>query len=146
MKHLFLLQGRSIEVLFDEHAVHITNNKELQQLIAADPEGNTRALAELILQQFEVCNKRSFALHPDSLIVEIWGHVYCEYLAQILDNLVKLQLVKALAGKVIAFCEVIDCGEPGHDSNRVLWDMLAPFTAIIAGWLPGAIKDKVPGS
>jgi hypothetical protein len=142
MKHVFVLNGCPIEVFFQEHSVHITNNQELWKLVGANPKAATEALVGLIFTEFSELYDREFEIHPDSLIVEVWGHVYFEYMALILDNLVKLNLLTKVLDKLISYCEVIDCGEKGYDNNRSLWDMLAPFTSLIAGWLPENINDK----
>ena len=142
MKHVFTLNGYDIEVFFEEHSVHITNNQELWQLVGANPEASTTALVRLIFTEFDRLYGREFNIHPDSLIVEVWGHVYFEYIALILDNLIKMNLVTQVMDKLISYCEVIDCGEKGYDNNRSFWDMLAPFTSLIAGWLPENIGDK----
>ena len=131
-----------IEVFFEEHSIHIVNNQELWQLIGTAPEATTTALVKFIFVEFARLYNREFDVHPDSLIVEIWGHVYFEYMALILGNLVKLKLITLVMDKLIAYCEVIDCGERGYDNNRSLWDMLAPFTSLIAEWLPENIDDK----
>jgi hypothetical protein len=142
MKHVFVLNGYHIEVFFEEHSVHITNNHELWQLIGKDPIAATTALVQLIFKEFTTLHGREFEIHPDSLIVEIWGHVYFEYLALILGNLVRLKLITLVVDKLTSYCEVIDCGEKGYDNNRSLWDMLAPFISLIAGWLPENINDS----
>jgi hypothetical protein len=142
MKQIFALNDCHIEVFFEEHSVHITNNQELWKLIGTSPEATTRALVGMIFIEFERLNGCEFEVHPDSLIVEIWGHVYFEYMVLILNNLVQLKLITQVIDKLISYCEVIDCGEKGYDTNRSLWDMMAPFTALIAGWLPEHIHDK----
>jgi hypothetical protein len=142
MKQVFALNGYHIEVFFEEHSVHITNNRELWQLIGMNPEASTAALVRQIFTEFARLHGREFDIHPDSLIVEIWGHVYCEYMALILGNLIKMKLTTLVMDKLISYCEVIDCGEKGYDNNRSFWDMLAPFTSLIAGWLPENIQGK----
>jgi hypothetical protein len=142
MKHVFALNGCHIEVFFEEHSVHITNNHELWRLIGKDPVAATTELVQLIFKEFATLHHREFEIHPDSLIVEIWGHVYFEYMTLILGNLVKLKLITQVMDKLISYCEVIDCGEKGYDNNRSLWDMLAPFISLIAGWLPENINNK----
>lgn len=142
MKRVFVLNGCHIEVFFEEHSVHITNNQELWQLIESNTVAATEALVNHILIEFSRLHGREFEVHPDSLIVEIWGHVYFEYMVLILDNLVKLKLITLVVDKLISYCEVIDCGEKGYDNNRSLWDMLSPFASLIAGWLPENINTK----
>ena len=131
-----------LKFFFEEHSVHIVNNQELWQLIGTAPEATTTAMARLIFTEFTRLYNREFEVHPDSLIVEIWGHVYFEYMALILDNLIQLKLISIVMDKLVSYCEVIDCGEKGYDNNRSIWDMLAPFVSLIAGWLPENINEK----
>jgi hypothetical protein len=142
MTHIFTLQDCNIRVLFQEHSVHITNDDALWKFLGDHPAEATRQLAEEIFRMYETLYGRAFDVHPDSLIVEIWGHVYCEYFALVFEKLLQLKLVEKITDKLIGYCELIDCGEEDYDSNRLFWDMLAPFAALIAGWLPAHIDQK----
>lgn len=142
MPQVFSIQGCEIQVSFREHSVHIVNDRSLWKLMDADHTGNARLLVEQIFLHFEQQYGRKFEIHPDSLVVEIWGHVYCEYFTLVMENMIALKLVELIADKIISYCEMIDCGEKGFDHNRALWDMLAPFHAIIADWLPEHIHNR----
>lgn len=142
MEYTFTLLDCSIKVLFKEHSVHITNDKALWKLLGEDPAGASGLLTEKIFTTFERLYGRVFGVHPDSLLVEIWGHVYCEYFALALEKLIQLKLVDKIAGKLVEYCELIDCGEQDYDDNRSFWDMLAPFAALIAPHLPRYIDRK----
>jgi hypothetical protein len=142
MTQLFVLNDCQVRVDFQEHSVHIYNDNNLWQLIGHNPQLVTPQLVAFILEQYHLYYGRSFSVHPDSLTVEIWGHVYFEYFALVSEKLIQLKLVGKLTTKLISYCEIIDCGEDGYDDNRGLWDSLAPFIGLIAGWLPENIQFK----
>lgn len=138
MEEMIRIGEQNIRVAFDEHAVHITNEESLQNLLEAGGAAAIETLVQTVKQQFRQLWKRELDISDDSLAVEIWGHVYCGHLAETLDNLVSLQLITKLTDKVIGYCAVIDCGESGNDNNRLFWDMLAPFKEKLIHRLPDA--------
>lgn len=69
------------------------------------------------------------------MAVEIWGHVFAEKFADAIKKITSVKLVDELAEKIIEHCEVVNIGEKGHDSNRIVWDTLAPFKPEIAAML-----------
>lgn len=142
MEKTLEVQGYGIPVSFDEHSVHIVNDDALQQLLEMDAAVATGLLVQQILDTFEQHYNRPLDINPDSIAVEIWGHVYFSYLGQLLEKLIALKLIEKIAGIILSACAVIDCGEPGYDQNRWFWDMLAPFKDRIAGWLPEAGKRE----
>ncbi len=142
MKEVFKLNNCLVHIEFQEHSIHITNDTDLWKLVGHQPVVVTPRLVSFIHEQYQARYGRAFGVHPDSLIAEIWGHVYFEYFALIFEKLVKLRLVEMVTAKLISYCEIIDCGEEGYDDNRGLWDSLAPFTGLIAGWLPQNISAK----
>lgn len=142
MQQTYQLYDTSIRVTFKENSVHITNDKELWQLMGQDKDQRTTELAALIRNDFKVLHNRDLNITTDSLVVEIWGHVYFEYWALAIDNLFKLKLISNLVDTAVQYSEIIDCGEEGFDNNRKLWDFLAPHKNRIATWLPENIHDK----
>lgn len=135
MERTLVLNGYKVSFRMDAHALHIDNDTALQQLIAAEPATVADQLALRLLDIHERTYGRRLELKPDSLSVEILGHIYAGRLAQVLEQLTELKLLDKVAGVVLDACAVIDCGEAGHDRNRWLWDLLAPFKDRIAGWL-----------
>ena len=142
MEKKYELFGSLIQISFQENSVHIVNDKELWQLLSADIENRTAALAHNIRNDFEETYKRALEISEDALVVEIWGHVYFEYFALAIQNLFKLKLIERMVESAVTYSELIDCGEKGYDNNRWLWDMLAPHKTMIAGWLPKDIDAK----
>lgn len=126
-----------VTITMELHAIHIHNGEPLWQLLASDPGQNTDRLVKELLRGYEAAFHQPLDIAPDSLAVEIWGHVYVEQFAGYIARLTDLNLVRKLLFPVQKYCAVIDCGEKGHDSNRWFWDLLAPLKTTIGGWLPG---------
>ncbi|WP_300600139.1 hypothetical protein [Niabella sp.] len=133
------LSGVTIEM--ELHAIHIHNDEVLWRLLDKNPEQHTETLVQGIFQAYETQFHRKLEIAPDSLVVEIWGHVYVDQFADYIARLTDLNLVKKLLHPVQKYCAVIDCGEKEHDTNRWFWDLLAPLKATIGGWLPNN-KEK----
>lgn len=142
MQQTYQLHGVSITIDIKENSVHITNNKALWQFLSQHIDQRTTELVSLIGHDFQELNNRELAITNDSLAVEIWGHVYFEYWALAIDHLFKLKLISSLVDAAVKYSEIIDCGEEGFDSNRKLWDFLAPQKSRIASWLPEHIDKK----
>ena len=134
-----MVSDHAVQVLFRAHSIHIDNDKSLKRLLEAGV-NDIDTLVLRIKQIFTTIYARDLDIDPDSLAVEIWGHVYCERLADLLADKIPLTLLDKITDRVIAYCEVIDCGEASYDGNRVFWNMLAPFKEAIVGRLPD--KDK----
>ncbi|WP_018630516.1 hypothetical protein [Niabella aurantiaca] len=130
-----------VTIVMELHAVHIHSDEPLLQFLAGDPLQNTDLLVKELLRAYEAAFHQPLDISPDSLAVEIWGHVYVEQFAGYIARLTDLNLVRKLLYPVQKYCAVIDCGEQGHDSNRWFWDLLAPLKATIGGWLPGSGKS-----
>ena len=71
----------------------------------------------------------------ESLMVEIWGHLYASKVANAVNNLIKLKIIENIANLVIERSDTIDCGEASLDSNRKFCDVLSKFNAIIIKFL-----------
>lgn len=142
MEQQFLVRGWSIQVNMERHAVHIVNDKELWGLLNEQTEAATDDFISLLKQEYQRLFGQELDISDASLAVEIWGHVYCEYFAHVLDNIVDLNLIKQLTDKIAANCEIIDCGESSADNNRFFWNMIAPFKKQIAALLPKQIDES----
>lgn len=114
------------------NTIHITNDDALWQLIHANPVKNTYQLVDEINSVFLEKNKRDLEISRDSFAVEIWGHVYADHFAGVIDKLTNLKIIEPIQ----KYCAVIDCGEKGYDQNRWFWNLLAPFAGIIGKLLP----------
>jgi len=126
------VQGKNIEMELTQHKVKLTNNDQLNALLATNTEASTDALVAVIKQEFKKNNNREIDISSDSMAVEIWGHVYTEKFATAIKYLSRLSIIDGIAEKIVDHCEVIDMGEAGRDNNRFVWDTLAPFKSMIA--------------
>jgi len=143
MKPPIKINGHCIGVCFDAGIVHIINDAALQSLLQQDAETHADLLAEAITTAYRACYREELAISHDSLVVEIWGHVYAGRLADALARLLPVNLLEQLAEKVSGYCAVIDCGEAGKDTNRFFWDLLAPFKRPMAKLLPSGKSTPV---
>jgi hypothetical protein len=137
MEQKYIIGDYTIGAVIDDTSVHIINSEDLRQLFSKEIALRTDQLTARLLKDFEQRNGRAFTVTADSLAVELWGHVYFEHFVLVIKRLLQLRFIDNIAEQMIQYSEVIDCGEEGTDSNRWLWDVLAPFKNMIAGWLPG---------
>jgi hypothetical protein len=142
MEQQFLVRGRSIKVTLREHSIHIVNDEELWRLLNGQAEAATDDLIEVVKREYERLFHMPLDISDASLAVEIWGHIYCDYFARILEETVDLNLVKQLTDKIASTCKVIDCGESSADNNRFFWNMVAPFKKQIAALLPRQMDES----
>lgn len=139
MVHFIDLEDCKIKVSFHKRLVRITNDNELDKLLARRIEERTTKLAKAIKKEYAAIKEKELKIPDDSMIVEIWGHVYFERFALALKQFIKLKPVAFFAKVAVKRCEIIDCGELQIDHNRFFWNVLAPFKTLIAKLLP---KDQ----
>ena len=132
MPTILSVQGKNIEMEFTQRKIKLTNNDQLRALLAQQTEAATDSLVAAIKQEFKKTNNKEIDISSHSMAVEIWGHVYTEKFATAIKYLSQLSLINGIADKIVEHCEVIDMGESGLDSNRFVWDTLAPFKSMIA--------------
>lgn len=130
------IRSHNIQCELELHMVRVTNDDELKTLLAQDTEAATSELASKIKEEYLKQFGVDYKVSENSVLVEIWGHVYAEKMAEAIKSLSPLKLVNTVADKIIYHCEVIDMGERGHDENRFVWDGLAPFKSLFASFLP----------
>ena len=130
------LNGHKIEVRYDDHSLHIRNDSALEAFIAPAIEDRARMLAEIVLKEFEQVQGRALDFGVPSLTIEIIAHVYAGHIAGIIEKATDIRLLDQLAEKIIDRCRSIDAGETGHDQDRTVWDVLAPYTRLIVQLLP----------
>lgn len=140
MEKTYNLSGHRLLVVFEHQLVRIKKPKSLQKFLSADIEMRSEVLANCIKADYAAFFNKELAISNNSLIIEIWGHVYASYFAKAVKNLIDIKLVDNFANFVIKRSDVIDCGEADIDSNRKFWDILANFKGIILTFLPKAIK------
>ncbi|MFT4061904.1 MAG: hypothetical protein QM642_06045 [Edaphocola sp.] len=123
----------SISFDLKPHSVHITGGRQLLEAMRGAPFSHTQKLVRDIKSQFEAQYGRPLAIGDNSLIMEIWGHVYYENIVLKCAKLMNLGEAKTM--RLTRYSEVIDCGEKGHDNNRWFWDLLAPVKKMFALFL-----------
>ena len=136
MKTKISVREKQIDVEFAPHAVRITTNKELEELLRNDVEKATAELVYAIKLKYQKEFKLDFTVSNRSMSVEIWGHAYADELAKWIKKFSRIKIINKVLDKIIYHAQLIDIGEKGHDSNRIVWDCLAPFLSIIAVFLP----------
>lgn len=127
--------GKNIQLTFTQHKIKLTNNEDLESLVATNPETSTDALVTAIKSEYRQAIGKDIDISNSSMAVEIWGHIYAENFLTVIKSLPMFGLVDGLAEKLREHCEVIDMGESGHDSNRFVWDGLSSFKSTIANFL-----------
>jgi len=137
---IYELSGHELLVIFDEKLIRIKKPKALQKFLSLDIDNRSEVLVNYIKQDYFLLMGKELAITNNSLIIEIWGHVYASYFARAMKNLIKLQLVEHAADFIITRSDTIDCGESEVDSNRKFWDVLANFKGIILTFLPKNMK------
>lgn len=130
-----------ITILYTEKLVQITTDTYLIQYLNKKGKKDASTLATHILNKYKELMKTPLKISKDSLAVEILIHVYFEQLADILQSSSPLvpkelkQKLNPLLSKIKSHTEIIDCGEKSVDSNRHIFDSLAPFVGIITFFL-----------
>jgi hypothetical protein len=127
-------------VHFDHRLVRIAGPNALQKFLSKDIETRSEVLVNAIKMDYLLLFDHELAVSNDSMIVEIWGHVYASYFAKAMKNLIKLKLVEGFADFIINRSDTIDCGEDEIDHNRKFWDILATFKGIILTFIPKRVK------
>ncbi|MEE1946737.1 hypothetical protein VRU48_16555 [Pedobacter sp. KR3-3] len=134
------LNGFSLPVVFKDGVIQINGPEDLQRFLSADIDNRTLVLVALIKSDYLLRTNQALAIEDDSMIVEIWGHVYASHFAEALKNLVQMHLIEQMADFIIHRADTIDCGERDKDNNRVFWDLLSNFKGLILEFLPNELK------
>ena len=136
MEKQYELNNCKLLVCFEDRLVRIKKPRTLQKYLSEDIESRSTILVDHIKADYLVHFKKELFIDSDSLIIEIWGHVYASYFAKATKNLIKLKLVEDAADFIINRSDTIDCGESEVDSNRKFWDVLANLKGMILVFLP----------
>lgn len=133
----------AITYSLSDKVIRLQNNDGLKQFLEEKGNGSLE-LADFLRDEYEKRFHREIAITRDSLAIEILGHAYFEKTAAAIlrflgdsENGLALS-VKEQVLKLKHHADVIDCGEKSEDSNRWVWDFLAPSRGIIYGIL----RDK----
>lgn len=123
-------------VVFETQLIRIKTPKALKKFLSKEIDARSTLLVDQIKQDYVSLMGKELEITADSMVIEIWGHVYASYLAKAIKNLIQLQLIEHVADFIIDRSDVIDCGESDIDSNRKFWDLLANFKGIVLNFLP----------
>ena len=136
MKKQYDLAGCKVDVSYTHKLVQIAGSKELLLFLGTNLNANTLNLVKLIKADYLSLIGKPLKITNQSLMVEIWGHLYASHFANAIKELVKLKLVADFTAVVIKRSDTIDCGEADIDSNRKFWDTLAKFNRMTIKLLP----------
>jgi hypothetical protein len=140
MEKQYDLSGYKISVFFDRKLIRISGPTALKQFLSKDLEARSAVLVNAIKTDYVRLFNSDLKISDDSMIIEIWGHVYASYLARAMKDLIRLKLIETAADFILKRSDTIDCGEAGIDENRKLWDAMENFKDVILHFLPKRIK------
>lgn len=136
MERSYCIEGYTVRVVLRDRLIQISNDEGLHGLLEQDLISRTADLVATIKADYAKVMDKQLAISDDSLVVEIWAHVYAERFTLALKQAVDLAIMDEVADFAVSRSEVIDCGERSKDSNRFVWDLLASFKTFIARFLP----------
>ena len=123
--------------------VSIINNADLWKYFSEEVNTRTTRLTQMIKRDYREFYNKELDIGENSLMVEIWAHIYYEYYILSIGSMFRTGWVKRLIEKLVKPSQSIDCGERGGDRNRRLWDILARYRSAISKLLPEGIADRI---
>ena len=143
MKKQFVIAGVPISVVFSEQGIiRLKGDRHLWKLMDQDPVQNARLITEKIFELHTTIFKEKLHIRPESVIVEIWGHVYAEYFVLLWKDRLRFRWLNRLAGFVRKRSADIDIGERNLDPNRWFWDLISVLKPVMPPFLPRNISRK----
>lgn len=76
MEQSYHMEGCTIGVTFDPGIIRIRNDEQLWRLLKSDILPRTRRLVAFIKKDYLDWKAETLRIGDDSMVVEIWGHVY----------------------------------------------------------------------
>lgn len=140
MEKVYELNNCRLLVEFTAKLIIIKEPKALKRYLSKDIDARSLVLASLIKQDYLDFMGTELDITVDSMVIEIWGHVYASHLAKAIKNLIQLQLIADFANFIINRSDTIECGESEIDSNRRFWDILSNFKGAVLSFLPKRLK------
>lgn len=141
MDKTYYYQKQRISVTFERQIIRIKNDIYFWQFLNQDAEKRTRWLVQMIKLDYLNLYENPLRIADKSFILEIWAHVYLEYYALKIKRLLKLDKNKIIK-RISRSSRIIDCGEKEKDSNRIVWNIMAPLEKIVAMFLPSRIAES----
>lgn len=133
MKKEYIIGGCTpVSVHLKPKIVCIYNDEGLRCLLKDNIHRRLTQLVRHIRTDYERSFHTPLLITDNSLITEIWAHVYAERLALAIARFINWRLLWKGYKFVKSRCDVIDCGEATLDNNRWAWDMLSKLKKL---WL-----------
>lgn len=121
-----------ISIRYRKQMVQIKTDKFLLDFLSKKGNGSLE-LSEYILKTYKSIFECELAIAKESLSIEILVHAYLDVLSKGIE-MMSSSLSPEVSGELIEFLqkieghtEIIDSGEEAVDSNRHIFDSLAPF-------------------
>lgn len=138
---IYDLSGHKLLVVFRDQLIQIKKPHHLKQFLSSDIKNRSEVLVNYIKQDYFLIFGKELNVTNNSIIIEIWAHVFASHLARASKKIITFKPIGKLADLILKRSDIIDCGESNVDSNRKLWDVLANFKGIILAFLPQRIKQ-----
>ncbi|RZL41009.1 MAG: hypothetical protein EOP00_25635 [Pedobacter sp.] len=142
MDKTYQLRNCRIKVRLDKGLIRIFSDKGLWCYLDREVKIRTLELVKVIKADYKNMFNTPINIADNSLMVEIWAHVYSDYFGLLVKRNLKIKWIQNLLQKGIERAEIIDCGEKNLDTNRWVWDLLSHFKSIISVFLPKNISKK----
>lgn len=139
--HIDIL-GYKIAVDISQHGVHIVCDDEFHRMLAQHPVEGVDLLSRRLPESFLKERGRPLKISFHSIRLEIWGHHYFEVVYERLKWMLYGRVFRRIRNRLERATEQIDIAEWGHDNNRWVWDVLAPFGKIIEKCIPKPRKKR----
>lgn len=127
--------GQTISYALSENGIHLINDAALHQLIRENPKQGVTQLVKNLKNYFKLEKGIKLKISDESLKTEIWGHYFFEKIYILFRGLLKFFFLKKLVDRLDISLQEYDCGEPGFDPNRGIWDILSRFNGVISLFL-----------
>lgn len=114
------IAGHPITMTIGDRIVSITNDYGIKGLYSAYGYQGALSAASNVLSQYRVFTGNYLFIDPESLAVEIMGHIDAGKMGSYVKQATGLDLFN-----VVRRTDIIDCGEDAVDSNRYVWDAVA---------------------
>ena len=142
MAKTYQLRNCRIKVRLDKGLIRIFSDKGLWCYLDREVKVRTLELVKVIKADHKNAFNTPLNISDNSLVVEIWAHVYSDYFGLLVKRNLKIKWIQNLLQKGIERAEIIDCGEKNLDTNRWVWDLFSHFKSIISVFLPKNISKK----
>jgi hypothetical protein len=121
----YLINNNKIVVIFENKLIRIKIPEELVNYIVKNKSLELKKLVEILKSDYLSLLNKDLKITTNSLVSEIYGHIYASKLAKKLKKLIKTNFTNRILNFIIHRSDSIDCGESDIDTNRWLWDILS---------------------